>query len=245
MSSGGPTAPAFTLTYYGHCAFLWESPAGVRVLADPYRNRRDRYWFRRHFPTVEAHLALITHAHFDHDAADHLPEPTSVLRMPGEFRYQDVCIAGILDLHSGQSGRQGMRNVMFRLEVGGVRFLHIGDNRAHLPADVVHQVGAVDVLLVTVDDSCHLLSYPEVDALVALTQPRVVIPMHYLIPDLTTAESTLLPPDGWLATQPRVKHLGTHTLRLSADSLPNSREVWVFEPAPESFQTPLQTRVAN
>ena len=27
-----------TVTYYGHCAFLWETSQGARVLVDPYRN---------------------------------------------------------------------------------------------------------------------------------------------------------------------------------------------------------------
>ncbi len=41
--SGGP----LTLTYYGHCAFQWRTEAGLRVLADPYRNISSRYWFTR------------------------------------------------------------------------------------------------------------------------------------------------------------------------------------------------------
>ena len=242
MHRDSPTPGRLSLTYYGHCAFLWVSPAGLRVLIDPYRNRHDRHWFLHQFPTVESDLALITHAHFDHDAADHLLESTSVLRLPGDFHDQDVSIKGILDLHSGRWGREGLRNVMFRLEIAGLRFLHIGDNRGQLPPDVVQQVSFVDVLLVTVDDSCHLLSYKEVDDLIALLNPRVVIPMHYLIPELTTQESTLLAPDGWLATQRMVRRLGAPTIQLSAQSLPSSREVWVMDPSPESFQTSLQER---
>ncbi len=245
MPGDSPTAGQLSLTYYGHCAFLWESPTGLRVLIDPYRNRHDRYWFLRQFPTVESDLTLITHAHFDHDAADHLLESTSVLRMPGDYHYQDVFIKGIVDLHSGRWGREGLGNVMFRLEIAGLRFLHIGDNRAQPPSDVIQQVGSVDVLMVTVDDSCHLLSYKDVDDLIALLNPRVVIPMHYLIPELTTQESTLLAPDRWLATQCTVSHLGTHTVQLSPQSLPTSRQVWVLDPSPESFQTPFQERLSG
>ena len=90
---------------------------------------------------------------------------------------------------------------MFRLEAGGVRFLHTGDNRAEWPDAVSYAVGDVDVLLVTVDDSIHLLTYDEVDSLVRLLQPRVVIPMHYAIPGLHAAECELLPPKQWLDRQ--------------------------------------------
>jgi L-ascorbate metabolism protein UlaG (beta-lactamase superfamily) len=236
------TAPdALTLTYYAHCAFLWHTPRNVRVLIDPYRNRHDRYWFTRQFPPVECDLALITHAHFDHDAAPSLPEGTSILRLPGEFHYQDVHIRGILDTHSGTHSK-GMPNVMFRLEVNGLRFLHIGDNDIDWPDEVRHAVGDIDVLMVTVDDSCHLLTYPEVDALIDLARPRIIVPMHYLIPTLMPTSSTLRTIDEWLATRSRVRRLGSHSLTLSRDDLPAEPEVWVFEPSPDVWNQPRLER---
>jgi Beta-lactamase superfamily domain len=96
--------------------------------------------------------------------------------MPGDFRHQDVFIKGILDLHLGRREREGLCNVMFRPEVGDLCFLHIGDNRAQLPLEVSQQVGRFEVWMVTVADSCHLLSYEEVDDLIALFSPKVVIP---------------------------------------------------------------------
>lgn len=73
MAQRTQSAAELKVTYYGHCAFLWETPQGARVLVDPYRNKEDRYWFTRKFPEVPCDLGLITHAHFDHDAADRLP----------------------------------------------------------------------------------------------------------------------------------------------------------------------------
>ncbi len=233
-----PAGGSLTLTYYGHCAFLWQTAQGLRVLADPYRNRHDRYWFTRRFPQVECDLALITHAHFDHDAADCLPETTSVLRMPGHFQHQDMSILGIRDIHAGRSGRLNMPNVMYRLEANGVSFLHIGDNRDNLPPTVLRAVGQVDVLLITVDDSCHLLSYQQVDSFVAQVNPRIVVPMHYLIPGLIPESTTLRPPDGWLATQSNVRRLDCHSIALSPEDLPGYTQVWVFEPSPESLASP-------
>jgi L-ascorbate metabolism protein UlaG (beta-lactamase superfamily) len=226
-----------TLTYYAHCAFLWQTPQGVRVLVDPYRNRHDRYWFTRQFPPVECDMALITHAHFDHDATPSLPESTSILRMPGDFHYRDLHIRGILDKHSGTHSK-GMPNVMYRLDLAGLRFLHIGDNYIDWPAEAQQAVGEIDILMVTVDDSCHLLTYPEVDALITMVQPRVVIPMHYLIPGLMPASTTLRTIDEWLTTRPQVRHLGSHRLTLSPADLPVTPEVWVFEPSPEVWTQP-------
>ena len=110
------------LTYFGHCAFRWETPGGVTVMADPYRNQAGRYWFTRLFPDVHCDLGLVSHAHFDHDAVGRLPEAASILRMPGEFAVSDLRIRGIGDFHSGSSRLSGFPNVMFRLEAGGVSF---------------------------------------------------------------------------------------------------------------------------
>lgn len=223
------------VTYFGHCAFRWETAGGITALADPYRNQAGRYWFSRLFPKVYCDLGLITHAHFDHDAVDRLPEAASVLRMPGEFSTGDLHIRGVQDLHSGASRLRDFPNVMFRLEAGGVTFLHIGDNRVEWPAEVASAVGEIDVLLVTVDDSNHLLTYAQVDSLVQRVRPRVIVPMHYAIPGLTAAECELLPPDGWLARQSRVRRLETDRIEFRIGNLPAQPEVWVFEPSSASL----------
>ena len=233
------------LTYFGHCAFRWETAGGVTVMADPYRNQADRYWFTRLFPDVHCDVGLITHAHFDHDAADRLPELASVLRTPGEFHVGDLRIRGIRDLHSGASRLRDFPNVMFRLEVGGITYLHIGDNRADWPEDVAHAVGEVDVLMVTVDDSIHLLTYDEVDGLVQRLQPRVVIPMHYFIPGLSASGNELLPPESWLERQRTVRRMESHHAEFSAENLPTSTEVWLFQPAPESLSAPKVSPVSQ
>jgi len=231
---GGP----LTLTYYGQCAFHWRTEAGLRVLADPYRNISERYWFTRLFPDVECDLGLITHAHFDHDAAERLPEGASLIRIPGEFAYRDLTVRGVLHLHSGESRLRDFPNVMFRLETGGIRFLHLGDNRADWPGDVARAIGEIDVLLVTVDDSNHLLDYQEVDSLIQRLEPTVAIPMHYQIPGLMADDTGLEPTEGWLDTQPRVKHLDGDSAVFSPQDLPSQTEVWLFQPSPASFASP-------
>ncbi len=242
MAQGTDQTAELTVTYYGHCAFLWETAQGTRVLVDPYRNQKDSYWFTRRFPQVHCDLGLITHAHFDHDAADRLPESASLLRMPGELRYRDLSVCGIRDLHSNPRGTlPDFPNVMYRLEANGLRFLHIGDNRAAWPAEVAESVGEVDVLMVTVDDSDHLLTYQEVDSLIERLNPRVVIPMHYQIPDLIPDSAGLLPPDGWLATHTLVNRLKRHSTTFSAQEMPTVTEIWVFDPSPKSLAAPEAT----
>ena len=233
-STEGP----LTLTYYGHCAFQWRTEAGLKVLADPYRNISGRYWFQRLFPDVECDLGLITHAHFDHDASERLPERASLIRMPGSFSNKDMNIRGVLDIHSGDSRSKDLPNVMFRLETGGISFLHIGDNRVDWPSNVSRAIGEIDILLVTVDDSNHLLSYDEVDSLIKRLKPSIVIPMHYQIPELMADDTGLKPPDGWLTTQGNVKRLNGPSAEFSPEALTSETEGWLFQPSPASFKSP-------
>ena len=216
------------LSYYGHCAFLWTSPTGVPVLIDPFGNSDESHWFLDMFPPMEAEVVLVTHDHFDHNADHAVPGKPTVIRGPGRFQLKDVEITGVLDLHSGRSGLRGMANTIFVVELQGVRYAHIGDNRHDVPDAARRAIGRVDVLMVTVDDSNHLLSSEQVDGLTTLLDPRVVVPMHYYIEGLTTVESTLKTPDGWLSSQPRVRRLQSPTLSLRPDDLPEEREVWLF-----------------
>ena len=220
-----------TLTYLGHCAFLLESGQGRRAVIDPFGNPSSDgwYWFLRGFPDTPVDVVVVTHDHFDHNNADTLSGNPTILRGPGDFRLDDLRITGFLDLHSGISGRRGMLNTMFVVEINGVRVCHIGDNRHDMPELVRDQIGDVDILMVTVDDSSHLLTSQEVDQLTARLSPSVVIPMHYYIAGLTTAKSTLVGPDGWLETQEIVRPLNTSEIPLNRTTLPSAREVWVFD----------------
>lgn len=217
-----------TLTYYGHCAFLWTSPKGVRVLIDPFGNSESSYWFPRPFPPTEADVVLVTHDHFDHNATNDLPGRPTLLRGPGAFRLGDVLIEGVLDVHSAGPGARGVANTLFVIEIDGVRYCHIGDNRHDVPEEVRVRLGRVDLLMVTVDDSCHLLSYAQVDAIVDALDPRVVVPMHYYVEGLTTKESTLKGPDGWLAS--RSPSRTPDPLVISARDLPETQQTWVLTP---------------
>ncbi len=49
------------LEYLGHCAFRLTTPAGVRIVVDPFRNSgNEQRWFLRPSPPVEADVLVIT-----------------------------------------------------------------------------------------------------------------------------------------------------------------------------------------
>lgn len=203
----------------------------MKILIDPFDNKEDRYWFLLPFPIVDADVALVTHDHFDHDAVSRLRRRTQVVRESGSYDFDDINVKGVTDIHAGRSGLAGMRNTVFVLETEGVRFCHIGDNRHDMPDEVRDEIGRVDVLMVTADDSSHLLSYDQIDSLVETLDPKVVVPMHYYIPGLTTKSSGLGSVREWLSAQSNVKRMGSESIDLVSGMLPSEREVWVFDAA--------------
>ncbi len=218
-----------SVTYLGHSAFLFEDASGERVLIDPFGNDEDNYWFLTTFPSLEVDLVAVTHDHFDHNAVEALPDDTPMITHAGELLVGSTTVTGVGDLHSGASGRAGMTNVIFIIEHEGVRYCHVGDNRHDLPDETVRQLGKVDVLMTPVDDSCHLLTFDEVGALVEALNPKVVIPMHYYIEGLTTRESTLGGPEGWVRKQSPRRTLRKSRMRIDRRGLPYEREVWTVK----------------
>lgn len=215
-----------SVTYMGHSSFLFEDASGERVLIDPFGNDEENHWFLKSFPSLEVDLVAVTHDHFDHNAVDELPSGTQVMAEAGTRVAGNTTVTGVRDLHCGASGRAGMANVIFLVEHEGVRFCHVGDNRHDIPEDVIKQLGKVDVLMTPADNSCHLLTFDEVDALVDALDPKIVIPMHYYIDGLTTVESTLEGPDGWVRKQSPRRTVRQPRMRIDRRGLPYEREVW-------------------
>ena len=219
-----------SVRYLGHCAFLFEDVTGERLLIDPFGNGSSEHdrWFIKEFPELEVNLAAVTHDHFDHNAVQSLPDGTPVLDRPGTRQVGSTTITGIGDIHSGKSGCNGMGNVIYMVEHEGVRYCHIGDNRHDIPSDVVERLGRVDVLMVTVDDSCHLLSFEQVEHLLNLLSPKVVIPMHYRLEGLSTVEADLEGTERWVKTQSPRRTLRRSDFRIDRRGMPYEREVWTI-----------------
>jgi L-ascorbate metabolism protein UlaG (beta-lactamase superfamily) len=221
------------LRYWGHAAFEWITPKRRRILIDPFRNPDGPDpWFEKKFPHLKVDLLLVTHPHFDHDASQRV-ECITVLQSPGEFRGEDFSIRGILDRHVEPYGEQfDRRNVIFVIEIAGIRFCHIGDNRSDIPSEVFRQIGNIDLLMLPVDASNHLLAYDEVENLIESLSPKVVIPNHYFIPGLTDPRSGLGDVEDWLSGRKLTRRIDEPEIRISREDLSGSQigtETWVFE----------------
>ncbi len=248
MELGRNAAPAATasveLAYFGSSAFRVTSPKGLTVMVDPWRNHplRTWDWYLRDMPMTQVDVGVSSHAHFDHDALNRLDAHVLLDRLIGTYSFLDVTITGIPDKHATASGfgtydfkmvhrelngidvespnnPRSWDNCLIVVETGGLRILHWGDNRHDPPEHVWDALGRIDIALLPVDGSQHVMSHAMTASIIARLKPRVVVPHHYYIWDLTQRASTLLPADGWVEAQPRHRRVDGATTRYTAADL--------------------------
>ena len=241
----GASSQSVGLSYYGSSAFMVTSPLGVTVMIDPWRNLPTRKWdwYFHDFPKTQVDIGVATHAHFDHDALHRLDAHVLLDRLIGTYEFADVRITGIADKHATDStyatydfkkiiktfgdvdieppgNPRSWDNCTIVVETAGLRILHWGDNRHNPPEDVWEALGEIDIALLPVDDSQHVMGFPHTAEIIDRLKPAIVVPHHYYVWDLVQRQSTLLPAEPWISRQPHVRRLETATTHYDKATLP-------------------------
>jgi L-ascorbate metabolism protein UlaG (beta-lactamase superfamily) len=110
-------------------------------------------------------------------------------------------------------------NVILVMETGGFRIAHWGDNRDKPDELVMKAIEGVDVLILPIDDSKHILSYEQIQSIIDALSPHVIIPCHYYTKGVNSALSTLDTADEWVDQQPDPIRLTEGTLSLERDEV--------------------------
>jgi L-ascorbate metabolism protein UlaG (beta-lactamase superfamily) len=242
--AGDPNAAGeVTVDFFGHAAFRITTPQGLSLLFDPWRNDPSGawgIWFLEPFPQVEVDAVLSTHAHFDHDAIER-PQAQMILdRMTGEYTFGDAHILGLADKHQCEApgwyswtdampefgqpqcppdNFHHLDNNIYVISTGGITIAVWGDNRQNPEEHVWAAVEGVDVVILPVDQSQHILSYQQANDVVARLNPKVIIPEHYLTKGASITLTTLGIAEEWTRQQPNHTLLDSATLKLSPESI--------------------------
>lgn len=231
------TSTKTILKYRGHSSFEYILPSGKIILIDPYKNSLFSKWFLRIFPKTKTDILLISHPHFDHSAIERIEGNPEIFDTETIKEMAGCKIYAIKGHHARPTKYSwwfllffGHKNLIFIIETNGVRVCHWGDNDADLHENLLQKFGNIDVLLLPVDESEHLLTLKEVEMIAEKLSPKVIVPTHYLIPELTSPKSTLKTIDNWLKQKTNVKYISQEGIEISKDILPSSQEVWVFQP---------------
>lgn len=239
-----PSTGEVTITFYGSSAFEITSPRGVEVFIDPWRNDPTGIWgmwYQMEMPITQTDVALVTHAHFDHDAYNRLEANAILDRMAGTWELGDVKVLGIAEKHVCEpQGKypyrsaiiayidedpcppgetQQWNNNLFIVETGGLRILHWGDNRQNPPDYIWDWIGDIDIALLAVSDDGHILSKDWTDVIMKKMNAKIVIPHHYYVEGIGVPNAGGLEPAiEWTKTHPHTL-LDSHTATFTMDSV--------------------------
>lgn len=229
--------------YYGHSAVKVTSPAGISIMFDPWRNDPSGawgLWYQYQFPMTRVDIGMSTHAHFDHDALDRLDATMLLDRMTGDFALGDLEIKGIADKHvciapgkvkwtdaviefgfnpCPPNNPTHMDNNLYLVETGGLRILVWGDNRPNAPDAVLNKLGSVDVAMLPVDGSGHILTGEQADAIAKRLKAKVIIPIHYRNTGVSYALTTLESAETYVNAHPSKMLASSSSVTLTKDQI--------------------------
>ncbi|RJP31215.1 MAG: MBL fold metallo-hydrolase [Actinobacteria bacterium] len=166
-------AEAVRISWLGHAMFLLEDGAGHRLVTDPYN---DYVGYR--LPDVAADIVLISHDHADHSNSSVVKGEPVVVRDPSPRDIAGVKISGFPTYHDASGGSERGPNIVYRWEMQGLVFIHLGDLGHPLDADTLRDLGKIDVLFVPVGGFFTIAPAGAAQVVEALN-PHIAIPMHF------------------------------------------------------------------
>lgn len=167
------------ITWYGHSYFKIETKDLVLAI-DPFTEKSCGLTPSR----IKADILLISHNHLDHNNEAIIMGEPMVIKGPGEVEKKGVFIDGLASFHDNQQGRERGLNTIFLINSEMMKICHLGDlGEKRLKEEALEKVAGTDILLVPVG-GFYTLEIKEVVSLINQLEPKIVIPMHYQLPNI-------------------------------------------------------------
>jgi L-ascorbate metabolism protein UlaG (beta-lactamase superfamily) len=207
-----------TVTWHGHSLFQLEGSATVAT--DPHNGAS----LGLPVPVFRADIVTVSHGHGDHASGLGLFGGARVYAEPTQTEYLGVRLKGVPCHHDDVRGGRLGSNIVWCIEVDGVRFTHTGDLGHDLTVAQLTEIGATDVLFIGTGSDVALA-----EENVALLDPRVTVPMHYETPGLSFQGFKLKTVEEFTGGKQRVVHVG-RSHEYVAGGLPSRPEIHVYSP---------------
>ncbi len=216
--------------WLGHASFYLQSPAGVRVVTDPFGADV------LPVPDVKADVVTVSHEHFDHNHIETVkgnPQVWRGLTSDGkdwrdiDKNYKDLRAYTVATYHDQSSGAERGKNAVFVLEIGNLRVVHLGDLGHLLTEKQIKKIGSVDLLMVPIGGK-FTIGAQQAWQIIESLKPKVAVPMHFLLPGME--DFPIAPVSDFTAGRANVRRMGPAKIELAREKLPSSTEIWVLEP---------------
>ena len=204
------------LKWFGHSCFLLTAESGTKVMMDPCGAKAGYAIEKQQADAVSA-----SHGHWDHNEFSLAGDDAVRVTETGETKVKDVRFFGIHTCHDPEQGALRGENVMFTVEMDGLRILHCGDLGHMIDDATAAACGRVDILLAPVGGT-YTIDADGAHALMEKLDPTVFIPMHYKLPQGTVNVATV---DGFLSLvkDRPIAYAKADTAAFSADDLGEKR----------------------
>lgn len=223
----GEGGNAMKIKYLGHAAFEVTTPAGKKLVFDPYE--AGAFGTLRYGKiTGDFDIAVVSHDHADHTSKEVLSKCKEKITKVGNTSLNGIKIESFATFHDDTQGSKRGKNLVTVVEADGFRIAHLGDLGHMIEAEKFPSLHNLDVMMIPVG------GYFTIDAataaeIVKAFAPKIVIPMHYKtkkvdFPITSVEEFTKL-------MGKSVKFEGKSEIEITKKSLPTGTAVVVLEPA--------------
>ncbi len=138
-------------------------------------------------PKAKGDIVTVSHGHFDHASGVDLvkkPGAETVEEQTGKKTVKGIQIKGIKSYHDKVKGAKRGKNIIYTFELDGKNICHLGDLGHTLSDEKLEEIGDVDILMIPVGGN-YTINGEEAVKISGKINARVIIPMHYKLPELT------------------------------------------------------------
>ncbi|MFC1649766.1 MBL fold metallo-hydrolase [Patescibacteria group bacterium] len=164
--------------YLGLSSFLLKGKK-ASVVTDPY----DSKMVGLKYPKTEANIVTVSHDHGDHNAVTNVSGNSIVFSGPGEYESMGVSFIGLPSFHDDKKGKLRGKNIIFLIEMDGLRIGHFGDIGHKLSEKLLGEIGDLDVAMLPVGGE-YTVDTDTASEMARSIGARVTIPMHFQMPGL-------------------------------------------------------------
>jgi L-ascorbate metabolism protein UlaG (beta-lactamase superfamily) len=210
------------ITWYGLSCFRLVERSQTTVVTDPFSDT-----LGLPAPKLKGDVVTVSHDSLGHNAVDEVKGQEYVLNGPGEYEIGGIFITGIALNYVDEETETYRRNVAYLIKYPtGITVLHLGD-LSHVPdQSTIEDFGEVHVALVPVGGG-NTLNAAMAAEVIALIEPRYIIPMHYAIPELDLELDDV---EKFLKAMGVSHAQEDDMLRVTSASMPEQSEVLILVP---------------